>query len=313
MNKPLVSIIIPTANSQPTIGQCIQSIRNQNYPNIEIVIVDKFSSDDTKKIAESLDAKVVQSGVAVSQARNIGTEKSSGDLIFSIDSDMELTPTVVKECVRKVNDGYDAVIVPEVSFGFGFWAKCKALEKSCYIGDDAIEASRFFKRYVVESLGGYDPELEAGEDWDINQRVRKAGYKIARISANIKHNERNLSLCGAMKKKNHYGRTIKKYERKHPLDSRQQLSLIRPAFIRNWKRLAKDPSHAIGLFLLKTCEFMALKLGAFGGINYRGDKSLEHTTRRVTNLTRTLSGKLNLDAGCGQGSYAKYLGERLSA
>jgi len=307
MNNPLVSIIIPTMNSQATIGQCIQSIKNQNYANIEIIVVDNFSIDDTKEIAEKLGTRVIQTRATVSQARNVGIGKSAGDLIFFVDSDMELTPTVAQECIHKVNKGYDAVIVPEVSSGIGFWAKCKALEKGCYIGDNAIEGSRLFRKRVVESLGGYDPELEAGEDWDLNQRVRKAGYKIGRIGACIRHNERKLTLWRAMEKKNHYGRTIKKYERKHPLDSKQQLRLIRPAYIRNWKRLARDPSHALGLFLLKACELMALKLGTLGGINDRGHKSLgEHTTRRVTDLTGTLSGKLNLDAGCGQGNYAGY-------
>jgi glycosyltransferase involved in cell wall biosynthesis/SAM-dependent methyltransferase len=307
MNNPLVSIIIPTMNSQATISQCIQSIKNQSYPDIEIIVVDNFSTDDTREIAEKFGAKVIQSRVAVSQARNIGIEKSAGGLIFSVDSDMELTATVVQECINKINEGYDAVIIPEVSFGIGFWAKCKALEKSCYIGDDVIEAPRFFRKAVVESLSGYDAELEAGEDWDMNQRVRKTGYRIARVPAHVKHDEQKLSLRGTMKKKNHYGRTIKKYERKHPLKSRQQLRLIRPAFIRNWKKLVREPSHAVGLFVLKGCEFVALKLGTLSGINVRGYKSLgEHTTRRVTNLTRTLSGKLNLDAGCGQGNYARY-------
>ena len=80
----------------------------------------------------------------MSQARNIAADKASGNLILSLDSDMEFTPRVVEECINKVTAGYDAVIIPEVSVGFGFWAKCKALEKSCYIGAREFSCARLF-------------------------------------------------------------------------------------------------------------------------------------------------------------------------
>jgi len=52
MNKPLVSVIIPTFNSGGTLGKCLRSIRNQTYGNVEIIVVDKFSTDKTKEIAK---------------------------------------------------------------------------------------------------------------------------------------------------------------------------------------------------------------------------------------------------------------------
>jgi glycosyltransferase involved in cell wall biosynthesis len=160
----------------------LRSIREQTYENIEIIVVDSYSSDDTRKIAKKFGAKITEIKARRSRARSVGAEKARGDFILSLDSDMELTPTVVEKCVRKVGDGFDAVIIPEVSIGVGFWARCKAVEKSCYIGDELIEASRFFKRETFESVKGYDPELEAGEDWDLNQRIRKARYRIGRIN-----------------------------------------------------------------------------------------------------------------------------------
>lgn len=260
-DKPLVSVVIPTKNSEETIGTCLKSIRAQTYPNVEIVVVDSYSNDGTKEIAEKFGARVIESKVGRSGARNIGAKKARGEFILSLDSDMELTSNVIEECVNKIEEGYDAVIIPEFSVGVGFWAKCKALEKTCYIGDELIEASRFFKREVFEKVEGYDPELEFGEDWDINQRIRNAGHRVGRINAPIKHHEGRLSLWKTIKKKYQYGKTLEKYKRKHPNEARQQLRFIRPSFVKNWRKLARDPIHALGMLFMKTCEFGASGLG----------------------------------------------------
>lgn len=261
VDNPLVSVIIPTMNSVEIIETCLKSIRSQSYQNTEIIIVDAFSTDDTDKISEKYDAMVIEINTGRSEARNIGAKEARGDFILSLDSDMELTSKVVEECINKAKEGYDAIIIPEASLGKGFWANCKALEKSCYVGDDLIEASRFFKRDSFENIGGYDPDLEAGEDWDINQRIKNAGYKIRRIEAFIKHHEGNLSLWRTMKKKYQYGKTLQKYMKKHPKEAKKQFRVIRPSFLKNWRKLARDPIHALGMIFMKTCESGAAVLG----------------------------------------------------
>jgi glycosyltransferase involved in cell wall biosynthesis len=254
-------VVIPTKNSGETIETCLKSLKKQTCPNIEVVVVDNHSSDGTKGVAEKFGAKFIESKVRRARARNLGVKESGGELILSLDSDMELTPKVIVECVNKVEEGYDLLIIPEVSVGVGFWAKCKALEKSCYIGDELIEASRFFKREAFEAVNGYDPELEFGEDWDLNQRISKAGYRIGRINSLIKHHEGTLSLWKTVKKKYQYGKTLEKYKRKHPNEAKQQLGFIRSSFMKNWRKLAKNPIHTLGMLFMKTCEFEAASLG----------------------------------------------------
>ena len=261
-DNPLVSVVIPTKNSGETIETCLKSVREQTWPNIEVIVVDNYSSDDTREIAEKFDAKAIESKVGRSGARNIGAEKAIGEFILFLDSDMELDSTVVRRCVEKVGEHKcDAVIIPEVSVGESFWARCKALEKACYIGDDTIEAARFLKRSAFNIVNGYDPELLFGEDKDLDIRIRKAGFKIGRVNAFLQHHEGKLSLRETMLKKNHYGRTLNRYRRKHSNEAKQQLKLIRPAFIRNWRKLARDPIHALGMFFMKFCEFGAVEWG----------------------------------------------------
>lgn len=261
--KPLVSVIIPTMDSAETIEACLKSIRKQSYQKTEIIVVDAFSTDGTDKISEKHGAIVIEIKMGRSEARNVGVEEANGDLILSLDSDMELTPWVIEECVKKTKEGYDSIIIPEESVGKGFWAECKALEKSLYVGDDLIEASRFFRREVFEAVGGYDTELEFGEDWDLNNRIKKSGFPIGRINTFIKHHKGKFRLWKTIKKKYQYGKTLKRYEKKHPNEARRQLKLIRPAFIKNWKKLARVPIPALGMLFMKVCEFGAAWIGYF--------------------------------------------------
>jgi glycosyltransferase involved in cell wall biosynthesis len=261
MGKPLVSVVVPTFNSERFLEKCLRSVEAQSYRNVEIIVVDNYSVDRTREIAEGAGVKVVLCKAGRSRARNVGAGYAKGEVFLFVDSDMELTPYVVDECVAKVERGFDAVIIPELSVGEGFWAKCRTLEKLCYIGDDLIEAARLFKRAVFEAAEGYDVGLLFGEDWDINQRIRRKTFRIGRINAFIRHHEGRLSLRDTMLKKRQYGKTLPYYRVKHPREAKQQLRIIRFSFLRNWKKLANDPIHALGMFLMKTCEFEAVSLG----------------------------------------------------
>ncbi len=261
-DKRLVSVVIPTFNSSKFFETCLRSVREQTYKNVEIIVVDNYSTDKTKEIAEKRGKVVLHKGLR-SDARNIGVASARGEFIFFIDSDMELTPNVITECVAKVENGFDAIIVPEVSVGESFWARCKALEKACYIGDDWIEAARFLKKNVFETIGGYDARLVFGEDWDLHQKIKGAGFRIGRMNALIRHHEGQLSLRDIILKKHYYGKTWAIYRMKHPKAAKQQLTLVRPAFVKNWRELAKDPGHTLGMIFMKTCEFVASWLGTF--------------------------------------------------
>ena len=56
----MVSVVIPTYNSERTLEKCLKSIVDQTYKNIEIIIVDKFSEDKTVEIAKSYGARIIQ-------------------------------------------------------------------------------------------------------------------------------------------------------------------------------------------------------------------------------------------------------------
>lgn len=263
----LVSIIIPTLNSSKTLEACLLSIKKQTYKNIEIIVVDNYSKDETRSIAKKFTQNVFQKGPERSAQRNYGVQTSKGKYVFIIDSDMALATNVVEDCVNKIQikPGNAGIIVPEESFGQGFWAQCKKLERSFYVGIDWMEAARFFRKDVFNKVGGYDENLISGEDWDLSQRVDKHG-KIERIQAFILHNEGKISLLKTIKKKLYYAGKFTQYIKKngHDTRSKKQTDIMQ----RYWLyfshpiKLFKRPILGLGMLFMKTCEF------GFGGVGY---------------------------------------------
>jgi glycosyltransferase involved in cell wall biosynthesis len=90
--QPLVSVIMPTFNQAPFIYEAITSVINQSYKNIELIIIDNFSSDNTMEIISSIhDERIkyykLQNHDIIARSRNYGFTKASGELIAFIDSD----------------------------------------------------------------------------------------------------------------------------------------------------------------------------------------------------------------------------------
>lgn len=258
MQQPLVSVIVPTKNSEQFIEQCLKSIKEQTYQNIEIIVVDNNSTDKTKEIALQYTDKVFNKGPERSSQRNYGAKVSNGEYVFFVDSDMVLSPYVVEECIKS---GSDAVIVPEESFGTTFWAKCKRMEKECYTKFGGFDAARFINKEVFNKIGGYDERMIAGEDWDLHIRLSEVTKSIDKISSFIYHNEGDLRLIGTVKKKMYYGKNIKYYFDKHKKNARKQANPFRRVYFKNFQSCIKHPIIFVGMLFMKCCEFLGFGMG----------------------------------------------------
>ena len=105
-NLPLVSIIIPTKNSSSTLETVLKSVRRQTYPNIEIIVVDNYSKDDTVLIVKKYGARLYMKGPERSVQRNYGANKTTGKYLVFLDSDIELSSNVIAECVDLAKKGF---------------------------------------------------------------------------------------------------------------------------------------------------------------------------------------------------------------
>ena len=267
--NPLVSIIVPTYNSVKTLEACLKSIRSQTYQNIELIVVDNNSADETKEIARKYTGLVFNKGPERNAQRVYAVGQSKGTYLCFIDSDMELSPSLVESGLRKCEqDGFDAMVLPEISVGDGFWADCRKLEKLCILNDEYKElANRFIKRDVYFAIGGYDCNEDwiGGEDYDIHERIKNAGYRIGRVSEFIEHHE--IVPFGKMFSKYRiYGKYVAKHVRAHPKTGMRQFFIIHPAYLRNWKLFVKDPVHGIGLIIMKLSQYTAGGIGIISSL-----------------------------------------------
>jgi glycosyltransferase involved in cell wall biosynthesis len=261
--NPLVSVIVTTRNSERTIDACLASIRSQVYQPIELIVIDHESTDRTVQIARDYTQMVDSFGPERSAQRNRGAYLAHGEYLLFIDSDMKLSPGVVADCVSTIRaNGAPGVVIPEISFGEGFLAKCRSLERSCYLGDDTIEGARFFTQNAFQTTGGFDETLTGPEDWDLSIRVAGTA-RLPRTTRQIWHNEGRIKLGAVMAKKRYYAASWAAYMRKHPRHALGQANLIfRPAFRRHWRRLARHPVLTFGFLSLKGLETAAAVWGA---------------------------------------------------
>lgn len=109
MDKKL-SIIMPAYNVEKYVGKAISSILSQDYKNLELLIVDDGSTDETAKIAKRYSANDVRAIVlskqngGLSDARNYGLERATGDYVLFIDSDDFIEPNTIGKLMKYSND-----------------------------------------------------------------------------------------------------------------------------------------------------------------------------------------------------------------
>jgi glycosyltransferase involved in cell wall biosynthesis len=262
----LITAVIPTKNSANTIGKCIESIQNsEDYGNVDILVVDNASTDNTRSIAQRFGATVMNGGPERSAQRNIGAMSSSGDYLLFIDSDMEFTPTVLRECNRAIREGVDAAIISEITVGNGYWANVRKLERASYFGDSLHEAARLFKKSAFFKMGGYDVQLTGLEDFDLQARIEGRRLKLAHLRAPILHHEETFNIKDHLAKKYYYASKSRAYLARYPKRSIAQFFPLRRTYLKRGSPVAHAPSVFVGLIFLKVAEVVVASIAVVTG------------------------------------------------
>ncbi len=186
MNKPVVSVIIPAYNAESFIKETIESALNQTYKNIEVIVVDDGSTDNTEKIVKSIDDKrikyIKQNNRGVSAARNKGIEVSKGEFIALLDHDDIWLPRKLEKQLPLFSDPQVGLVFSDTIFFkdgrdlYSIYSKYKPpqgwvfreLLKRNFISCETV----VIRKKALESLDEWFPEdMEMSEEYDLFLRL----------------------------------------------------------------------------------------------------------------------------------------------
>lgn len=188
MNEPLVTVIIPVKNGERFLASAITSVLKQDYPPLEIIVVDGQSVDGTAQIAKSFkQVRYIyqEKDPNIANARNLGIKVAQGDLIAFISHDDLWTPNKLRlqvdYLIRHPGIQYTITKVrfflePGCSIPVGF--RKELLEKD-HIGP--MPETLVVRKSLFDLIGGFNPELKLLEDNDWFSRARDNHIPMAVI------------------------------------------------------------------------------------------------------------------------------------
>ena len=216
-----VSVIIPTFNREKLLKRSIKSVLNQTYPNLECLVVDDGSTDNTKDVIMNFNDNRInyikhKLNKHASAARNTGIQAAKGDYIAFLDDDDEWLPEKLKKQVYLLEQS-------SINIGLVYcWMTYLIGEKELYnytptlkgyIFNDMLDkqaignsSTLLVRRNIIGEIGGFDESLPRGNDGDFIRRVcRKyevdyvpevlvkvyTGHGNQRISSNNKESIKN--------------------------------------------------------------------------------------------------------------------------
>ena len=177
MNNKKISIIIPCYNQGKYIEDTVESVLNQTYKNIEIIVINDNSTDNSldyiNKIIKNNDKikfiNLEQNG-GVSHARNVAIENSTGEYILPLDADDKIDATYIEKAERILSANSNiGIVYPRVEY---FGAKNGEMEtdnfnNESFLFQNCIISSALFMRKDWELAGKYDEKLNVLEDHDL--------------------------------------------------------------------------------------------------------------------------------------------------
>ena len=205
MQRPLVTIIIPTFNRLNWIPMCLDSIKSQTYPHLETLVIDDGSTDGTVEWLKSqpeyrhAQIHVQPKNGGASIARNDGIRLARGELIVFIDSDDALLPHHIETAVsifeKHPNTGLfccDSTLIDpngDVLFEGRTWHQIQSQIKNYPVQTgfrslrNIFEFSHIFPGFtlpkaVFEKIGYFDQSIFPMDDYDLSLRVAGAGYQV---------------------------------------------------------------------------------------------------------------------------------------
>ena len=198
----MLSIIIPTLNEEKYLPYLLDSIKEQDFKDYEIIVADADSEDKTSEIAKNYGCKVVAGGLP-GKGRNEGAKVAQGELLLFLDADTILSSSFLDENLEDFKTRELGVAssplyckenkIDRVLYGiYNFWMKLS--QKFLPQGGQAI----LIKKEIHQKIKGFDEEIKIGEDNDYIGRAAKFG-KFGVLSRFVFASSRRFEQDGRFK------------------------------------------------------------------------------------------------------------------
>jgi len=182
-----VSVIIPNYNYAKYVRKAIESVLLQTYSNLEVIVVNNGSTDDSLQVLKEFGGKIElidQSNLGQSGARNSGLRRSTGDLIAFLDADDFWEPTKLEKQIALINEDVQLVYCGISTFNETIMVNTeialpiyKGNCSSFFLDYPAAsvvlsgESTAVFTKLLLEKVGAFDPELNSSAGWDFFRRA----------------------------------------------------------------------------------------------------------------------------------------------
>jgi glycosyltransferase involved in cell wall biosynthesis len=194
LSAPRVSIVLPIYNSAKEVGATLAELEGQSFADREIILVDDGSTDDTVMVANSLSAArkdilvVKTNHGGASHARNVGIQKSRGQIVFFAESDCVYDKVYLQKAVDALDSQPEAGAVcltggPLIK---RYTLATESIDIENKVQHRLLDQGKIkpfyawvYRREVLLALGGFDEKLFQGEDKDLFARLQRANYKVA--------------------------------------------------------------------------------------------------------------------------------------
>jgi glycosyltransferase involved in cell wall biosynthesis len=225
VSAPLVTVTIPTYNSAATLGACLASIAAQDHPNVEIVVVDSHSADETLAIAQEAGARCLTVDAWLLGARVAGIEAARGDYVLLLDSDHVLAPSALSRAVALMVE-VDALYFEERAIEtLTLVQRLFDADRQLIQAQEALHADplrgvllrRFFRRDLLcEAVGRIPAEVvERAVTYDheiINYEYARLSERVGLLPDAVRHHEVR-TVFELWRKNVRYGRAARQMAR----------------------------------------------------------------------------------------------------
>lgn len=218
-----VSVIIPFRSKVPIVEKCIESVKNQDYKNVEIIAVSDRAKYEDKHVKSFVDPRCKGPG----DKRNLGVKKAVGEILFFLDSDCILKKDTISKLVKTFEEhDTDAVsgkpLTPKNSNLLGLVTGLEYEYRFDQMGENYVDVAATtclgVRKSAFKKVGGfkdYSTGEATGEDWDFSARLRKNSFKIFHTNkVQVFHIHSSETLLTWFKRRIHHsGYRITHYKR----------------------------------------------------------------------------------------------------